>query len=67
MEYSFKKGLLKGLKSVLIVAVAVVGVTQFGDVDLWVLLEENVKPYLSGVTIVGGLTMLLNYIKVKSK
>lgn len=67
MEYSLRKGALKGLQSVLVVAVAVIGVTQFADIDLWVLLEQNLKPYLSGVTVVGALTMLLNYIKVKNK
>lgn len=66
MEYSFKKGLLKGLQSALVVAITVVGVTAFADVDVWSLLEQYLKPYLSGVTIVGGLTMLLNYIKVKN-
>jgi len=66
MTYSFKKGLWKGIRAVLITSIAVVGVTQFGEVDLWGLLETYLKPYLSGVTIVGGLTMVLNYIKVKN-
>ena len=65
MEYSVKKGAWKGLKSILIVLVSVVSVTTFAEIDLWELMVTYVKPVLSGVTVVGALTMALNYVKVK--
>lgn len=67
MQYSIKKGLWKGLKTILLVAVTAVSVSTFADIDLWQILVTYVKPVLSGVTVLGALTMLLNYVKVKSK
>lgn len=67
MQYSFKKGLWKGIKSILLVAVTAVSVSTFADIDLWQLMVTYVKPVLSGVTVLGALTMLLNYVKVKSQ
>ena len=67
MQYSLKKGLWKGAKSILLVAVAAISVSTFADIDLWQLMVTYVKPLLSGVTVLGAMTMLLNYVKVKNQ
>lgn len=67
MTYSFKTGFFKTLKAILITVISVVGVTAFADLSLWNLLETYGKEALSSVTVIGVLTMLLNYVKVKSQ
>ena len=66
MNYSFKKGFFKGLTSVLLAVISVVSVTAFADLNLWTLVETYGKEALSSVTVLGVLTMLLNYAKVKA-
>lgn len=67
MQYSFKKGLNKGIVSVLTILVAVVSFAGFSDLEIWNLLEQYVKPVVGSLTIGGALTMALNYFKVKRK
>lgn len=65
-QYSFTKGLLKGAEAVVLFSIGLVALTQFADVELWVLLETHLKPFLSGVTVVGVLRLALNWIKFKN-
>lgn len=66
-QYSFTKGLGKGLVSLLAIAGAFIALAGFSDLTLWGLLEQYLKPILGSLTVGGAITMLLNYIKVKSK
>lgn len=65
MQYSFTKGLRKGVVSALTLFVGIVALTGFSDVQLTVLLENYLFPVLGSMTVGGALTMLLNYVKVK--
>ena len=67
MQYSFTKGLSKGLLSALAVAGALVAFAGFSDFTIWDLLEQYLKPILGSLTVGGAITMLLNYAKVKSQ
>lgn len=67
MQYSFTKGLSKGLLSALAVAGALVAFAGFSDLTIWGLLEEYLKPIVGSLTVGGAITMAVNYIKVKSK
>lgn len=67
MKYSFKTGLIKWLISLLSVAGMVLAFTAFSDMTLWGLLEQYLKPILGSLTIGGGITLLINWLKVKSK
>jgi uncharacterized membrane protein YjjP (DUF1212 family) len=66
MTYSLKKGILKALGAVVTVAIAVVAVTQFADVELTVLIETHLFPLIAGLTVTGTLKWAHNFIKVKS-
>jgi len=66
-QYSFTKGLGKGLVSLLAIAGAFIALAGFSDLTLWGLLEQYLKPILGSLTVGGAITMLLNYIKVKSQ
>lgn len=67
MQYSFSKGLSKGLVSALTIAAAMVAFAGFSDITIWGLLEQYLKPILGSLTVGAAITMLINYIKVKSK
>lgn len=67
MQYSLTKGIKKGLTALIPIAVALVTFAGFSDVTLWGLLEQYVKPILGGTTIVGVLTVVLNWAKFKAK
>ena len=64
--YSLKKGFYKGLLSLVSVAVFLIAFTKFGDLSIWSLLEEYLKPVLGAMTISGAITMLRNWVKFKS-
>jgi len=64
--YSFKKGLAKGLVSALTITLAFVTFAGFSDVTLWALLENYLKPLISGLTVGGLFTMAINWWKVKT-
>lgn len=66
-QYSFAKGLGKGLVSLLAIAGSFVALAGFSDLTLWGLLEQYLKPLLGSLSVGGAITMLLNYIKVKSQ
>lgn len=65
MEYSLKKGLLKGAIGVLTSAVFVITMTSFADVSLWSLLEMYLKPVLGAMTVAGLFTFVINLLKQK--
>lgn len=65
MEYSFTKGLTKGLVSLIAITGAMVAFAGFSDLTIWGLLEQYLKPVLGSLTVGGAITMLMNYIKVK--
>lgn len=66
MNYSIKKGLGKGIVSALVVAGAFLVFVGLSDVVIWDLLEKYLKPVLGAMTFGGAVTMLINWIKVKS-
>ena len=65
-QYNFKKGLYKGFISMLTFAGAMIAFTKFGDMSIWELVEQYLKPLLGAMTAGGAITMLINFIKVKS-
>lgn len=67
MQYSFKKGLAKGLVSVLSMAGAWLAFTGFSDVSIWALLENYLKPVIGSLTVGGLIAMGANYAKIKMK
>lgn len=67
MEYSFTKGLGKGALSLIAITGAMIAFAGFSDLTIWGLLEQYLKPILGSLTVGGAITMLVNYIKVKTK
>lgn len=65
MQYSFKKGLAKGIVSALTVAIAIVSLSGLADFTIWDLLDTYLKPVLGALTTGAALTMALNFVKVK--
>jgi len=63
--YSFKKGLYKGLLSLLSIVAAIVTLAGFADVGVWDLVVNNVKPLLGSLTVGGLMTIIINYVKFK--
>lgn len=68
-QYSFLKGLRKGLQHAAIFGVSAVLVflafshQAILDTPLWVLLEQYLKPLLSTVTVGGVLVIIQNWLK----
>ncbi len=67
MQYSIKKGLSKGLISALTIGAAMLVFAGFSDITIWGLLEQYLKPVLGSLTVGAAITMLINYLKVKSQ
>jgi hypothetical protein len=65
MEYSIKKGFLKGLVSVLSIAGSWIAFTAFSDVTIWALIQTYFEPILGSLTVGGLITMGINYLKIK--
>ena len=68
MKYSIKKGLQKGLTALIpgvIMILTFAGISA--DLTIWELLETYLKPILGGTTIIGAMTMFLNWLKVRAK
>lgn len=63
--YSIKKGLLKGVVSVLIVVASVVAFAGFSDITIWGLLEQYLKPGLGSLTVGGLVAMAINWAKFR--
>ena len=64
--YSFKKGMYKAFLSMLTFAGAMIAFTKFGDLSIWEILEGYLKPILGAMTVSGAITILINFIKVKT-
>jgi hypothetical protein len=64
-EYSFKKGVIKGLISLLSITGFIVAFSGFADFTLWQLLETYIKPVLGGLSVGAAITIAVNYLKFK--
>ena len=64
-EFNFKKGIIKGIKFILIGLGAVAIFTSFSEVSLWSLLEQYLKPILGALSVGGLITLVLNFVKTK--
>lgn len=67
MQYSFKKGLVKGLISLLSIIGAGLAFTAFSDMTIWAVLEQYLKPILGSLTVGGCVTIAINWLKVRNK
>lgn len=67
MTYSLRKGIIKGLISLLSIGGAFLALTAFSDMTLWGLLETYLKPILGSLTVGGLVTMCLNWLKIRGK
>lgn len=67
VKYSFRKGLAKGLLSLVSIVAAFLAFTSFSDVSMWDLMVQYVKPLLGGITVGGAVTVLINYLKVRTQ
>jgi hypothetical protein len=67
VKYSFRKGLAKGLLSVVSILGAFIAFTSFSDVSMWDLMVQYIKPLLGGITVGGAITVLINYLKVRTQ
>lgn len=65
-QYSLKKGLGKGVVSALTVAASLVAFAGLSDVSLWDLATQYIKPVLGTLTVGGVVTVLINYVKIKT-
>ena len=61
--YSFKKGLGKGLLSLLSVGGGLIAFAGFSDLTIWGLLETYLKPVLATLTVGGVITVATNWVK----
>ncbi len=61
-DYSFKKGLGKGLKAVLGFVITATMITGFADVQIWDLIVQYVKPLIGGATVSTALFFVYNYV-----
>ena len=61
--YSWKKSLGKGLISILTLASAAVVFLGFGEVQLWDLIVNHVKPIVGTTTLLGLFAGAINFLK----
>jgi len=64
--YSFKKGLGKGLISLLAVGGGLIAFAGFSDLTIWGLLETYLKPVLGTLSVGGVITIATNWVKFKT-
>lgn len=62
-SYSFKKSLGKGVLFVLQMTATIVVVTGVSDIQLWDLVEQYIKPILTGISIGGVIAIATNFVK----
>lgn len=63
MNYSYTKGIVKGVVSGLTVLAAIVTFAGFSDMTVWSLLEQYVRPALASITVGGLIAFSINWIK----
>ena len=61
--YSFKKGLGKGVLSLLTVAGSIVALLGFNDVNILDFIVAQVKPLVGALTVGGVITIAINWVK----
>jgi hypothetical protein len=61
--YSIKKSIGKGVIFILQALAAVVLVTGIADIQIWDLIEQHIKPLITGLSVGGALAVLTNYVK----
>lgn len=66
-EYSFAKGLWKGIKAILTALLVFLAFAGFSDISLWDLLVTYVKPLIGSLTLGGAITVALNYVKIQQE
>lgn len=66
-KYSFKKGLIKGVISLLAISGGAVAIIGFADVEIWDLIVKYIKPIVQGLTVGGLITVGTNFVKFKLK
>lgn len=66
MKYKLSKGFWKAVKTIGSGVVLLVVFAGLGDVSIWDLAVQYVKPIVGALTVTGLLTMIVNYAKVKS-
>lgn len=66
IEYSFKKGLWKGVQSGLIVIASIIAMAGFADFTIWQLLEEYLKPVIGSVSVGAFVAIAINYAKIRA-
>jgi hypothetical protein len=62
-SYSLKKGVGKGLVSLLSVAGALVAFTGLSDVTLVSLIEDYIFPVIGSLTVGGAVAVAVNFVK----
>lgn len=63
--YSFKKGLLKGLLSLVSIIGALTAFAGFNDVSIWDLVSHYLQPLIGSLTVGGAIVIAVNYLKFK--
>lgn len=66
MQYSFKLGIWKGIKSAAMIGAAMVVFAGLSDLNVWDLAVKYLKPVLEVMTVGGVFKMIVNYAKIKS-
>ena len=61
--YSLKKGIYKGLGAGITALIAILVVTGFSDIELTTLIQQYLFPLIEGVTTVGVLKIVHNWVK----
>ena len=62
-EYSWKKGIGKGIKPVLVLVVSALAISGFGEVSVWDLVVQHIKPFIGTATLGTVALFALNFVK----
>lgn len=61
--YSIKKGLGKGLKPILVLIVSALAISGFGEISVWDLIVQHIKPFVGTATLSSLALIALNFVK----
>ena len=67
MDYKLSKGLSKALLYSISTVATLIAFAGFSDIEIWVLLEQYVKPLLGSITVGGVATLAINWVRFHSK